>query len=911
MPTDPVIDFAPLDSEGLMAHLPSYARKWSTLTNVVFKEGKLRPRPGFREAWDWRDFDLPAVARGIPLAILEIHNPGDSNENRQGVDFAAETLTPNASTAVVAGWTGTFADIDETAPDAGATKLATSTTGAQLQVDFTATSNSPEMIPGVVVICRARAGAPGQKALLTFYWRIGGINYQVHQQEVSARESNEIDDWDVFAFEITSLPSTGDPLVKADIDAMNIVVEYTAGSSLVYELVQPAGNGFHTAWNDAVDATTGVFSDYDGEFPWEGDEPVNNGIKPPSTSSTHKHSWTFDDIDATFSSVSSIEFTAWFQGVFGSGTYRIFYRTGGADFTVGDLTVVGSPARNYAIAQLSSITNPNTSAAWTSAQLTGGEFGIQYLTGPPMTLRSIVAMITGLNSGASVEVDWMSAHVMEASSDLAEGGVLGKTRLWSTTKAHLRGNDFYTPDIDDVTNSVALTLPAFVPVDWAQLYGQAYLVNGDDPTRRYPNSTDVYEALTTNNAGGATAITGRTVASFANRIIYGWVKDNTSFIPERIAYSKLFDGGTHDHASAGDFDLLTGSGGVLKLKPLSDDTLVAYKEQGIYNIRQTGLDIPPLAQDLVDAFTSLLAPRTVVSTLTPAGTPIQLFLGTNPTHGLNVYAYDGGRVTSIGDGIQKFLREDANAGAYQTAFAEADPDSGLYYLFIPEGDNQFAEAGFIYHIRTGAWTRFELPFKAVCAGIWSVPATRPDAASGVFVTTPYEPALDAPKRVIVGLLGGRLVAIDHTIAYDAQWPASWNTPTPGDFSSDSSGRQGENRNSFTCTVETGDPRPVQHPGQQVSQYAVHMLMNNHAPIQITSQASADGGKNYSTAVETDAGSFGDLDAYTHQKVDVNEKMAWRPRVKLQFDPVDAELNINPMWELAEMWIQVQPQGDVP
>ena len=909
MPTDPVVDFSPLDSEGLMSHMPSYRRKWSTLTNVVFKDGKLRPRPGFRELWDWRDFDLPDVARGVPLAIMEITNPGDSNENRQGVDFAAETITPNASSVVVAGWTGDHADIDDATPDAGATKMVTSTTGAQRQIEFTALSNTPEIIPGVVVLVAARAGSAGQRAILTFYWRIGGVNYQVHQQEVSARESNEQEDWDVFAFEITALPSTGDPLTKTNVNAMNIVIEYTGGTSLVYELVQPAGNGAHTAWDDASDGTTGVFSDYDGEFPWDGDEPANNGIKPPDVSTTHKHSWTFDDISATFSSVSSIEFTAWFEGVYGTGTYRIFYRTGGVDYTVGDLEVVGSPARNYSIAQLTSTTNPNTLAAWTSAQLNGGEFGIQYLTGPPMTLRTIFAMISGLNTAASVEVDWMQAHVMEASSDLAEGGVLGKTRLWSTTRAHLRGNDFFTPDLDDVTNSVALTLPAFVPVDYAQLYGQVYLVNGEDATRRYPNSSDVYESLTTNNAGGATAITGRTVASFADRIIYGWVKDDTAFIPERIAYSKRYDGGTHDHASSGDFDLLTGSGGILKLKPLSDDILVAYKEQGIYNIRQTGLDIPPLVPDLVDGFTGLLAPRSVVTTLTPAGTPIQIFLGTNPTHGLNVYAYDGSRVTAIGEGIQKFLQEDMNSIAYKSAFAEADPESGLYYLFIPEGDNLFAEAGYVYHMESGAWTRFELPFKAVCAGIWSVPPTRPDATSGIWITTPYEPALDAPRKVIVGQLGGRLVAIDHSIAYDAQWPASWNYPTPGDFSADADGRQGENRNQFVCTVETGDPRPAEHPGQHVSQYQVHMMMNTHAPISITSQASEDGGKNYSTAVSTAAGSFGDLDAYKHQTVDVNEKMAVRPRIKLQFDPVDEILNINPMWELAEMWLQVQAQGD--
>ncbi len=910
---EPAIDLSPLDSEGLRADRPSYARKWSTLTNVIFRDGRLRPRPGLRELWDWRDQNYPSVARGVPLAIAEIWNAGSTAGNRAGATHDSETLTPNGTTTVVAGWTGTHADIDETAPDSGTTKMLTSTAGAQAAIDFTNTSNSPDVIPGVVILVRARATVNAARAVMKFYWRRGGANYLVHTQDVPANLQIETDDWYTFAFEITRDPFDGvTKLTKTLVDSLQIVMEFTGGETFVYEVAYLFdADGNYTQWLDADDGGTASFGDILSTPAWAESNALdtNHGIKPGTTSGS-KQSWSMPTLATTFASVTNLDFWIWGQAPSKSKRLRLFFRTGGTDYTIADFEIkVLTGTTSFFQKLVQSTTNPATSSAWTGAQVSNGEFGVQDLdTGTHslgFKILGITPIVQGTVTGTGVEVDWMSARVLETSTAGAEG-IPGKTRLWITDKFMARLDDDALQTITDVTNSVAMTEPPHVPIDWTILYGQLYAVNGDQATRRYPNGSNLFEALTTNNADGATAITGKTVTAFADRILYGWVKDNASVIPERVAFSKFQDGGTHNHVSAGDFDLLLTPGGVLKLLPLSEDLCIAYKQRGIYNLRRSGSDVAPIIPDLIDPFTELKAPRTVVAALTPTGTQIHLFLGTNPSSGLNVYAFDGSKVTPIGDGIQRFLQDEVNKDGMGNAFAVADPQEGLYYLFLPFGNDMFADGGFIYHLRSGAWTRFTTPWTVNAAGWWTIPAL---VENGSFYAD--TPAIDGPTRTMIGQLGGRLVTMDFNAAFDAEFPPSRTATDPEVFTSDGNNDTGESRKAFTATVETGDPRPSAHPGDQASSYRLHIVENCHAPVTISATASGDGGVTESTAVEGVIGSLSDTAAYTHSAIDLNGTYSHRPRVKLQLGAESAKSGENPLFEIAEMWLEVQPQGDDP
>ena len=263
-----------------------------------------------------------------------------------------------------------------------------------------------------------------------------------------------------------------------------------------------------------------------------------------------------------------------------------------------------------------------------------------------------------------------------------------------------------------------MATPGNVPLDWDVLYGQLYLVDGTS-TKRYPNSSNVYEALTANNNAGG-IVTGRTVAAFADRILYGWVLDGTEETPERVAYSEIFNGGSHLVASgAGDFDLLDTPGGVVKLITLTEDVCAALKEVGIYSLRRTGNAAAPIIRDVIDFDTGCLAAMTAQRVNNQTGNPIILFFGFNKSYGYNIYAFDGTQVTPAGDGIQDILTDNVNREHTRNSFAVLDPEAGLYWLFVARGTDIFPTGGVVMSIRTGAWSEFELPFPVSSGGIWT------------------------------------------------------------------------------------------------------------------------------------------------------------------------------------------------
>lgn len=933
-----IVPLGPVDAEGLRFDRPASQRKWAKLQNISLRDGSWVPRPGFKSVGNLGEPWLPATEPSATIFIGEIQNPGDTAEGREGYTWSVETLRPDGSSDIIAGWSGSHTDIDDTVPDDGSTTLSTSTEGAQKSITFGNLSGSYGPLLGYMVRGRARTAVDGEYATLNFYSRSGSTNVLIGSARIGATDAgSEVNDWIEFGFFVGgNVHASGDcTLSSTNINALNIVIELDSSGTFVAEHVLPAADGTHTEWVDTANGGVATYTDFLGKPHLVNGAEVGSELNYiTSNGEGSRQSFTITP-NITFSSIDSVVLTAGFIKDAQADEPNIqltYWDSGGTEYpmthrvgpTAASSTASSKRLKHGVYCQsvyTNDTTNPADDAAWEQADLTGGEFGVKLVDGPNVTVDSFSVDILGQTSGSgTVYVDYIAVEVVGATTSAPADGLVDFTRLWSTNKTHMRLDRDYRSAVDNVTNSVPLSSsPPVLVADSAVLYGQIYVVNGMDATRRYPNSSDVYEALTTNNADGATAITGRTIAAFADRILYGWVKDNTTVTPERIAYSKRYDGGTHADTttfSSGDFDLIDTPGGVEKLIVLNEDICVALKGQGVYALRQSGLAQAPIIPEPISYDVGIIAPATAKRMVDQDGTTVILFLGYSASFGYNVFRFDGATVIPIGDPVRPILRDDVSHCTLRLAFAEVEPESGAYWLFVPYKGQLSPTRAFAYHPRGAVWTGpQEFPFNVTCAGIWHIATPHMSDA-----TSTNDSLLGSPKMIISGVRGIPLYG-DFKFNADEQGQANDDQDFDDinlfqDFGGNSGGA-GKQNQVMTSIMETGDL--VLPENRHVLSYRLHVIYRCRTnAVHLLVDASEDGGVSWNTQIETWLGSpNGGVDKSTrHDILDLTPLNSKFARYRLTFDPLiteDTEWHLakEQLWQIDDMWLEAEVGGDDP
>jgi hypothetical protein len=524
----------------------------------------------------------------------------------------------------------------------------------------------------------------------------------------------------------------------------------------------------------------------------------------------------------TYATITNVEASSYVRKPGGrqadSETQLTFWDDEGDEHVIASIeNSAGRPGR---IMRAGLQTNPDTGLAWVAADITGGQFGLKQISGAQAATGSFVLHIAGTASGGTtLMVDTINAQVVGVTSTNPGSGLIDKTRLFSSNLWHNRyDEDRQTPVITDVTNSVPLNSsgPGW-PVDHTVLYGQAFLTNGVDPTVYYPDGSNTFSELATNNADGATPLTGRSVAAFGDRLFYGWVKDNATVTPERISYSQWKNGSTHNHRSAGDFDLLDTPGGVVSMVPLDEQLMAVLKEVGAYVIRRTGNDIFPFIRDVIHFGVGVIGPRTAV--------PVRF--------------QDKAAVMFLA----RELKENMNHGtALLTAHAQVDPTTNTYWLFIPEGTSTYCEQAWVMNLTTKQWTRAEFPWPVFASGTWHFPdRTYMNNEAGVEF-------IGGQPRMVLGTGGGYLpLAARNDIGYDEMSHASEDLAVTDEEFWDPFA-QGRRFTAFTAKMTTGD---LIKPGDmEAVSYRVGVIYKALEPInRVLIDVSEDGGLNYKTEQE--------------------------------------------------------------
>lgn len=934
------IPLGPIDAEGVRYDRPANQVRWTELVNVVFHDGKIVTRPGFITWNGAGGNDLGSVQPYPIVSIHEIFNPGNSATGRESYTPAGENLVPDGSSDIVAGWTASDAGtkheaVDEGTPDAAEWITAT-TLGSSAQFTFGNPATAFKVVTGVVFHIRARIDAAGNYAKLNFYYRSGGTNYAIGSEYVTVRTDQETDDWQDIFVSLSHNPASNVPMNLSFLQGLNLVVELDSSEAGAVEILTPDGDGATTGWSDYTDDSTAVYTNCQGTVTFLHYYGTPTGLPSAnwmySKTANAVQLFTFTSSAVTWDAITNVRVHGYarHKDLAYESFFDIVYSDGdtgasGDEYTLSNFSIdVGEPGRGFAI---DVPTNPDDDAAWAAADINNGSFGIKFLRGSQINLGSFGLWINGTVSGATeVQVDTINAYVSGFTTSALGDGLIDKIRLFSSSLNHFRNDDDTTfPTITDVTNSVPLNSTGVGwPVQHAVLYGQVYLVNGVDPTVYYPDGSNTYSELSTNNADGATVLTGRAIAAFAGRIFYGWVMDNGTVTPERVAYSQIRDGSTHNHISAGDFDLLDTPGGVVALIPLDETLMAALKEKGIYTIRHTGNATIPFIRDVVDFQTSCLGSKTAVRVQRPDGSPVVLFLGENPTDGLNVYAFDGNKVMPVGNQIAEKLREDMNRhAALITAHAAMDPRTNTYWLFIPEDTDGFPQQAWVMSLVTGEWTRAEFPWDVYCSGNWHLPdlVYLGDSAS--------QEVIGGIERLMLG--AGRnatpLAGVDFRAVDEIGHPSSDNSVLTNPEVRDDFTQGGRSRSVYTAKMTTGD---LVKPGDMDSvSYRIDILWKSVAVgLRVSVDVSEDGGNSWNTAIVTYLDQPTDVDAtlpplvdgWQHSHLDLTPTSAPVVRYRIQIGDASptydgsTAMSVNTLaqempFEIGDMWLTIESGAD--
>lgn len=985
-------DLSPLDEEGMRSDRPTWEVKWTRLENVIFRDGSIRLRPGMRNVLMAQDQNA-TYNPGAGVALPFIRHPGSTITDRESSSEKMETLVPTATVSNVT-WAITggtvHAAIDDDPPDQETTFVRSTTDGDKFVVSYGNPTITFDDVSGILIRGRARTedtSGVGQLSEGKVKIEVNGTEVTIPDTGVQLIQSGEyVEDsgvffWEDFTLWLPTNPATSKRWTRSNLNALQVGIENDNEEIVrgVDAYLGFTGNGSHVAWGDFADIT--VLRMIDGSF--GGAYPGTDIMEPSAVGDKQsfkvRSSKVFGDDVAAVTSIISVQLKASFFGPVDTSTtadIEMFHKakTGGAETA---LTLQGGqrfqePSRNigagstvvqnlnfrstlgrllpYTVAanvdiefrdyntfeSEALVLNPETSLAWTEADIAGSEWGITFKDGNgsfPPALKQIELKVKFngvVTSNQNFDITSLVADVYgTVNKDSTNQSDMSHDRLYFGTHGAFRLDNEavglatqLSTGWTDVTGSIPnLTTPGDMPLDWAVLFGQCFVVNGQQNTFFYPNGSNVFDQITDNT-------TGKTVASFADRLIYGWVKDGVSgkVTPERIAFSARNDATDWTGVLAGDFDLIQTPGGVVKLEPLTEDLLVAYKERGIYNIRQTGNFVAPLQPDLVDSETECLAKRSVQRVITEDGAPYHIFFGRNPTSGVTVYGYNGQQLMDLGKPIARNILSESDPNTWHKAHSAVDPQTNTYWLFIAnyadaatnvvdqDSSNNaegVPETAWVMDLRTGAWTRAVFPFNVSCAGTWPF---------NFFILSRTNPGSSDLGLGRLGASGNRLVMTDlrsNSLKYaDPESPfddfrsaaatirRKDNVAMTGsDFNRTASSRKG-----IYAVIETGDYRLSSAQLHNIL-YRLHIYGPNRGPVHVIAATSTTGGTNYQDYHEQSWGNPVAASTYLHSILELDGVEGRRHRVQLVYQPLEDELA--GVLDINEMILQFEVAGDNP
>jgi hypothetical protein len=905
------VELHPLDDQGQRSDRPSTEVKWTKLENMIVRDGRLVQRPGLRQ-FSSLPLDVPTSGSGgvvsndrTAVAIIEIGQPG-SNANSRKQGESGQSIEEPTSTVSNSTWTISGGTLHEALQPGDVDFLSSNTKGDTFEVVMgNASGDTLAEVTGYIV-------------------RIYGDGHQAKQEgafppsmiKVTDKNGDTIGPGHAgLGAGIYYLPvqlntaeggETGQGTLEifTETDPVNVNVENVSTTVSGQLSLHPQADGAHTAWVNGTggwDLVNDVWTDK-AATTWRLAEPWVPSVTDPFLHSdvavggtAVKQSFTVvSDIDSVAGgrAVDTVTYVAFYvtaqKSKDGPANFTLFTRIGGVDYDIVTFEVGGPDSKTYWDEDTGSNVNyyslhndifgggvsrinPATEVAWTKSDLDSSEWGIKNNEGAIRIWKMVI--VPGVVWTAATDLIQIGELTLLCLGKLAgdkhaSGTWPGGDRIWFTAQdTDNAGDSLLLDDPSDwvsqqVDVSGALTGGVVSgpqqPIDHAQLFGQAFITSGQEDLIYYPSSGDVTLQLSTKPYG-------KTIASFADRLLVGWVTDGSNETPERVAYSKRNNGTNWTHVSAGDFDLIQTPGGVVKLLPLTEDVCVAYKETGIYNIRQTGRSIAPLVPDLIDPQTECVARMTVKRVMSPTGQFYHLFLGRTSINGLNVYAYDGNTVQPVGNPIANDIEANAALRSLEYAFAGVDEEAGNYWLFITEEGEAFPRHAWVMDLMSGAWTRAVLPYPVSCAGHWHLQDS--DMPDSGFNTT----KTGFRKRLVLGKAGGDIKALmhdrwDHVVA-SVEEDTTHISAYAG----------------IVSTIETGDFELTKEEKQDYLQ-RVHLYYYDRGLVLLEMSLSDDGGKTFRTATKHAIGTPVADGQLKYIALDVEPLLSRKVRVRIVTQP---------------------------
>lgn len=742
----------PLDAAGLSFHRPPNQRLWNKLDNVLIKDGTISTRPGLVPVGPHRQDDATAPA-GIPTLLLEANGAFLAKET-SGAD--EQVLVRATSTPASSGWAvggdvpaaTIHESLDDDPPDDDTTIVESTTDGATFSQRFPTSAQSYRPVRGITIWTRCKAKVGNDAVQLNLKDSDGNTlgSFDVTNADYKDNGSDVGSFQDYFVFVPYKFNSDGDqvPFQIDDLTDYDITWELQINESnnTNLEFVKPSALGSDTDF-DASDLT------------WNDGVPLawfNNSDTYTTGEAGDKISFTLNAPTLTYTTITSIEVRAGLQRAATDRIPRCKFYHKGTDTTdryigtnddlTGDQSRIIQGAHwdantsnwvaHYGTDIVSSgkvTVNPETSVAWTNADLAAGvEVGIELLddgaTGA-VQLTGVEVIVRGVaqDSGAEITAVGMIIHGADRTGVQDPAIDLGRLMTTTTRFQQLEGDDAVPdPDgsadstFDDVHSTATEATGAPYQWDWTEFFNKAFIENGRDDTWSYPNgATNTVADLTT-------GILGRSIWTFGNRLMKGDVVEGGVRQAKRVAWCDLADETTWDGTTSGDLDLTHGGAGRIKKgMPLSSHVVALYLDQGIYNLEWTGDDTIPFVPTIQIEDVGCVAPSSVRSVVDQGGFSMHFFLGEG-NNGISVFAYDGAAAYDIGPEIRDEIQRLSNYNYIENSFAGMDRRNNLYILAIPEGNQLFPEQAWVYHIDTGHWARWTFPIAITCMGYWSLVA---------------------------------------------------------------------------------------------------------------------------------------------------------------------------------------------
>ena len=846
----------PLNAAGLAFDRPREQRLWQSLTNVVLTDGFIQSRPGLKPVGPLTQ-DIAASMPGIPTIIAE----GRQWVNENSSVGSCQSLVPNATTSNT-GWTASgaatiHAATDDAIPDDGATKATASTDGSTYIAGFANLAPSYDFIDSVTLHIRARSTLALRQTLEIEHGNSFGDLGILGEIDLSNTAYTGDTSGSGFMDFFLPIPTDfqGFPWISSEVDGATFKItlnkEANPGKGFLLPSTtgsddgfSPAGDEWKTTNPDGFDAPIAFFADRDSAVVGNPGERIS--IK-------------FANL-TDFTSVSKVRVrfaVARQEGGLGRIT---LYQVGNDSVTRNiatnqsvDLIVPApdnsnfwSPFVGIDIVEVELTTNPETSAAWTVADLQSDpEFGILVETGSAnIVFTSAELLVEGNLSTGTAEIDAVELYVCGRTLGGMSAGETGQQhlgRIMVTARSYFRLENQFADDGNDLVDiRGAVAAPTAGPYNWdfTQFFDRVYFENSIDTTSYYQGAAADIAVLT------APLPLGHTIWTFGNRLMKGDIISAGVRSVKRVAHSALAAPDDWTGAGSGTLDLTHGGEGRLrKGLPLSSHVAALYLDRGVYNLRWTGDDASPFVPIMQDPDTGIVAPRSCIATSDAGGISSHIFLGRGPK-GLDVYVYDGTQANPIGGEIIGELVRLANHNYIDlTTFAVLEPEFNLYLLFVAEGSDVFPKMCWVYDITSGQWTRWDLPFGVSAGGYWTL-ITLPGAS------LPDMSSREGKRHLILGTTLGVPYKLDYEASADFITPSG----ASGDLGYlDSQEDSASQLAPVDFTIETGalvleNPEGPRDVTQAAAIHRIWLSYEDLGKCVLSLDVSHDGGQTYDTAV---------------------------------------------------------------